>query len=1286
MELTVLLGAGAFGAVWEASLDGERSPHVPVAVKVSHSSEAATIARFRREKEVLESLGPPHVPALIASGTLPDGRMYLAMERLSGRTLAEELVRSLDLPRLDVVAALGSALLDAVAGLHRQGVFHRDLKPENVFLVDDKGGKPTAKLIDFGLALRGSMPAEARTSNRVAMGTPEYMAPERIAGEDGDLRSDVYALGVMLFELLTLRPPFVGDLREIEYAHLSFRPPPPSRFAPVPEPLEAVVLRCLAKEAGRRFADAVALKEAFVSALASSGVRGPEGPPATGDGTARPGATRQKAALIFLHHLRSAAFEIQTAVAPFGGQLAHLAGDRCVCVFTHQASDHPGQRALSAAEALSAAGLSHRLIVDVRTVSVKPRPNGPPRISSPAFLEPARFPRAEDPAAILITTAARETLSGVACRPSNTRPEHFVLLPRAEQDLIKTVELTARETVTPLLGREEALAALFAEAARALGEKRPRVASVLAEQGLGKTRFRLELASRSRLELPEAQVIDITAGEEIGQGVDEALAELLLQTLDLPRLPPASGGLDLLDERIGASPTETAAAGLVLGWLSADDPAVRSLRAAPGALRANAARAGKAGLLRAARRRPLLVLLDDAHWANDALLDAIEQATVSELPLWVCAFARPAFATSRPEWGQRASSFHSLRLGPLDATSAGDLCRHLLEPATHVPQSLIDRLVERTEGVPLLIFDLLRGLRREGFVRRESGGGWVVVSEVLDTLQDSPLTEWLAHRELDALPAELAAHARLLSLLPAEFTLPEVEGLLSTMARDLAEAFPMDAGVATQRLRKTGLLVRRPNRHFGFRSEVIRECVARTVSDTLGKRIHRSALAYYTLAPESPGRLARLAWHAAAAGEQERAAAANLALAEAARERHNYLEADLLYSRSLVQLPSWQAPERLRALRGRGIMRYRLGRHEDSLSDLAEAHELAIGGSDPLVQVDVLLEEATALDWLFEWQRSRQLAERARELLPAGAPPELEARVLLALGRSVHRFNQDEEAAALLRTACRLAEAAGDAGYEVQVVANLLLGFLLPFLGLTDEAEERLRQVQIACEAKGDELHLVAMWNNRSCLWIVLNHRERFMADNAQVRSYAQRMGSPLIERYANLNSANFLYWRGEHEDALPFVRRMIEIDERHFRQGGFRPDGAVLLARILWTQGAEAEARATIERIHSHQVAARAAEQRELLLPPNDEMLLDMTTLLVDGGDAPAWEALVSRARQVAQGQELVEVLELAGVAAERRGEPDGARRWWGEALEVGRRIPNVMGERIQQRLKALG
>ena len=510
--------------------------------------------------------------------------------------------------------------------------------------------------------------------------------------------------------------------------------------------------------------------------------------------------------------------------------------------------------------------------------------------------------------------------------------------------------------------------------------------------------------------------------------------------------------------------------------------------------------------------------------------------------------------------------------------------------------------------------------------------------------------------------------------------------MLGLMDWDVLETFPLDARVGTQRLLASGLLVRRPSRSFGFRTETVRESVARMVKDELASRIHRAALAYYRgVSANRAGLLSRIAWHAASAGERDEAAAAYLALAEVARERHGYLEAELLYTRCLGQLEADAQAPRLRALRGRGIMRYRLGRHDDALADLAKARELAELGNDLGTLADVLLEEAMALDWLFDWPRSRALAERARALFAAGAPPALEARILLAIGRLLQRFNQDEEAARFLREAGRLARSVGDEGYEVEVIADLLLGLVLPFLDRVDEAEERLAGVQALCEAKSDELHLAVMWNQRACLSMARNDRERFLQDMAPVQAYARRLGNPHLERAANHNTAYFLYWRGELEAAEPFVRKMIEIEERSFRQAGFRPDGALLLARILWGRGAQEEAGKTVEEIHRHQSEARADDQRELLLLPNDVMLLDMTTLLVQGGDAPAWEALVSRARQVAQGQELIEVLELAGVAAERRGEPDGARRWWHEALEVGRRIPNVMGERIQQRLKDL-
>ncbi len=1284
VEATTLLGAGAYGAVWAATTT-EAPVGQPVAVKVSHDTTEATAARFRREAAILTRVGPPHLPAFVAAGKLADGRSYLSMERLVGPTLAEEIAGFHEPPPLEVVGLLGSTLIEAVAALHERGVSHRDLKPENVILTG-AGAARVARLIDFGLALTPSLPALERTTTGMAVGTPEYMAPERIAGEDGDFPADVYALGAILFELLTLRTPFVGDTREIEYAQLSFRPPSPSRFAPVPDALEEIVLRCLAKNPARRFPDGMALHAAFLAALADLGGFRERPAPAAPREEGPPRAERQKVALIFMHDPVASAVDIQGAIQPFGGQLAHLAGGRCVCAFTHRAGDHPGQRALGAAEALVARRLAARLIVDVGTVLVKPRPSGPPRVTSPLFSEGARFPRVDEPEGIQLTPAAREMLPDVVCTPSVTRPEHFALVPRADQDLLRTVELAAREAIGPLFGREDELQGLSEEAARALAERRPRVATVLGGQGIGKTRLRFELAHLLPTSLQGVEVIELVAKEAIGPEADEILAELLRRTLDLPRQPPPGAEREPWIARLGESESEAAAAGLVLGWLTPDDARVRAMAAAPGALRANAARAGMTALARRAGRQPVVVLLDGAHWADDALLDALEQATVSELPLWVCAFASPAFTASRPTWGQRAAGHHLVPLGPLDRASASELCRHLLEPAAQVPQAVVDTLIDRAEGVPLMIHDLIRGLRREGLVRRQGPGAWVLVTEVLDRLSDSPLAQWLASRELDELSADLVAHARLLALLPLEVTVEEVEGVLAAMPPDLLDAFPLDGQVGLQRLRQCGLLQRRPSGRHAFRNEGIREAIARTVNEGLAARIHRAALQYHLSPPDAgPDRLARLAWHAAAAGEREEAAAAYLAVAEGAGARHSYLEAELFYSRCLGQLVEGDAPRRLRALRGRGIMRYRLGRHDESLADLGQAHVLAQRGDDRLLEADLLLDEAMALDWLLDWPRSRALTERARALIPGDAPPALRARLLLALGRSLHRFNADAEAAGVLREAERLAATCGDEGYEVVVIADLVLGLLLPMIGLTDEAEARLNQVQRLCEEKGDELHLAAMWQNRSLIFLARDQRDRFEEENARVRAHAQRLGNATVERYAHLNLSNYCYWRWELDPALEYAHKLIEVDRRFRGEGAFRPDGLVLLARILFVRGDEAGARATVEQVARHQAEARAAGQSDRLLAPNDELLLDMTALLVAGAAGPAWEALLERARTVSPGQELIEVIELAGLAAERRGDLAAARRCWEEALAVGARIPNVMSGRVRGRLARL-
>ncbi len=262
------LGAGATGVVFRAT---HPSHSAPVALKVLHDN-LGTISslkrRFEREARVLSKLEHPNIVHIMDFGVV-EGLTFIAMELLEGLTLEDVLDEApLDPNRaLDITAEV----LEGLAFAHRLHVVHRDLKPANVFLC--RGGrngdktKDRVKLLDFGLAkiLSDDDVAEDGTLTRRGriVGTPAYMAPEQITGVSLDVRADVYAVGVLLYELLADRRPFLSERRsELLRAHL-LEPPPPLtsvRDGLTLDPqLEALVMRALEKDPNKRHADATEL-------------------------------------------------------------------------------------------------------------------------------------------------------------------------------------------------------------------------------------------------------------------------------------------------------------------------------------------------------------------------------------------------------------------------------------------------------------------------------------------------------------------------------------------------------------------------------------------------------------------------------------------------------------------------------------------------------------------------------------------------------------------------------------------------------------------------------------------------------------------------------------------------------------------------------------------------------------------------------------------------------------------------------------------------------------------
>jgi tetratricopeptide (TPR) repeat protein len=690
-------------------------------------------------------------------------------------------------------------------------------------------------------------------------------------------------------------------------------------------------------------------------------------------------------------------------------------------------------------------------------------------------------------------------------------------------------------------------------------------------------------------------------------------------------------------------------------------------------------------------------VLDDAHLADAATLDGLEYATLQEgrAPICVCVLARPAFERGRPTWGSRAQRSVRYPLEALDPESAAMLARRLLAPAENVPKPALARLFDRTQGVPRLLVELVRGLKRDGIVRRaERGTTYYLATEELEKLPDLPIVQWIASREVEALSPNLAAHARLASVLGSKFISDDLDRVLRILERErTTQDTDLDGAIGVQRLVEAGILVRHRGGQFDFRHALMRDTVYQSVPDAQRTIIHRAAFEMYENAIELPARdrLPRLAYHAARGGFRDRAASIYLSLAERAQQAHAYLDAELLYDSALSNLPNdpdaeGALDERVnQAIKGRALMRFRAGRWDDALRDFEVARDRARKQHAVETEVDILLDQAEVLDWMGDIGRSSSIVDEATALTQGVQADWLAARLTMARGRVLHRRGQAQESIEILKEAAAMAERMGEDGYETFVIALALAAPDCVNLGRIEEAEQMMTRAVAACEQHGDYHHLSAALNNRIFIWLSRTQMDKAIEDLARVLEISREMGFPQTELHTHNNLAECLFFKGEFDSALKHTLRAIEIGERIGAGITWLAMTYTLRGRIHIYRGNLAEAGSIVETLRALLASAKVNDPNAVM-NRGDDILLRMVELSLETHEDYRWGKLLDEAKRIPlQPYEIVELLEARARNAAQRREYAQAEQLLVEALDLARRSATAVAGRVEKGLRAL-
>jgi serine/threonine protein kinase/tetratricopeptide (TPR) repeat protein len=914
--ITEEIGAGGMATVYRA-YQPSMDRHVAIKVIRTTILQDPTIReRFQREARLIARLEHPHLlPVYDFDGDHEPP--YIVMRYLEGGTLKQVLAKG-EIP-FDEVLYMLNQVAQALDYAHRQHVVHRDLKPSNV-MIDREGN---AFVTDFGIA-RAAGAQENLTNAGDLVGTPAYMSPEQANGSpDVDHAADIYALGAMLFEMLTGSIPYTHESTlGVIMAHIN--DPIPSAHARnprIPKAVDRVIQIAMAKDRAARYPRAEAMLSDLTAALKISraeaprqlqtltetlsleqlkafDARGKERKKET-PSSSTPSEQQRQMTTVYLDATDLAAMLYESGrdaesvrarmdglwvrFAEFaqegGGVIQSRTGDVGVALWGRaRISEDDPERAIRAA--LRMRDLARDEVRTLLGAQWEPSEENPLPFSAgittgPVLLERSsetgtytasgatitlagRIKDAAPPGSILVAhdtfTQVRGVFTFTSHEPIRIRGRkeplevYVAVLAKPRAFRLKARGIEGVET--KMIGREIELRLLQEALTLTLEDGETQVVTVVGEAGVGKSRLLFEFSQWTDLVEQKFWLFEAraTASSMLQPySLTRDLFSFRFQILDSDPLDVVHGKVvDGIEKFMGPGSADKAELmGQLVGFDFSHRPLVANALKDADAFRRQALEYLGQFFASATQTNPVVLHVEDIHWADDRSLDLINNLVRenTKLPLFVICMARPSLYERRPQWGEGQRFHERIQLEPLSQLSSRRLVRELLKKVEEVPPELRDMIVERADGNPFYIEELIKAfIDDDVIVKGETS--WSVDRSRLSSFRVPPTLTGVLQSRLDSLPLELQQLLQRVSVVGRIFW----QAAAAHLSR--SEGFDADAIQAMlEDLRRREMILRREESSFAGTVEyVFRHAILRDV--TYGTLVPRQRRALHKLTGE----------------------------------------------------------------------------------------------------------------------------------------------------------------------------------------------------------------------------------------------------------------------------------------------------------------------------------------------------------------------------------------------------------------------------------------------------